>query len=131
MQPFTVHTIKALAALIVGDNSIGIRRSGSEIERFVIGCGSDFRLNSGSRFPTLYSFLWNLNNNENSRSNLIKIIEGAGDPRQFDDSRTSIAVMHHLNRFLIPDGYELIDEEGKARLNTRGSKGLFMYDFFD
>lgn len=137
MQPFSLHTIEALAKTIAGiksdsgeDQSIGKYRSGTEIERFIMGCGFDFKLNGSSRYPTLYDFLCNLNNTNDS-TKLSSIIEAAGDPRQFDAVKAS-AVLSHLNRFLIADGYELVIEEGKIRLNNkRVLKGLFLWDFFD
>ena len=138
MQPFSLHTIEELAKTIAGtksasgeDQSIGKYRSGAEIERFITGCGFAFQLNGLSRYPALYNFLCNLNNGTNASINLTCIIEAAGDPRQFDAAKAS-TVLSHLNRFLIADGYELVLEEGKARLNNKKIlKGLFMREFFD
>lgn len=133
MQSFSLLTIEALARSIAGDDqSIGVYKSGSMIERFIEGCGFDFKLNGLSRYPALLAFLRNLNNSSNRSRDLIKIIEAAGDPRQFSDSNVANGVLTHLNRFLIADGYELIIEEGKAHLNNkRLLKGLFMGDFYD
>lgn len=131
MNLFSQVTIDALTSLIIGNEELGIQRSGAGIERLITGCGIVFLLQGGSKKTTLYEFLAKLNLKEDDHAILRKITECAADPRQFSNAAQSNNGIDYLNQFLKPDGFELTFDEGKASLNYIAKKGLIAFKFFD
>jgi len=120
------QTIDALADVISGGpglsdcKPIGIYRTGPKIEKFMRACNVDFQL-AGSRVPSLVSCLIAINNGEEAGTLLPRIIEAAADPRDFaSDPERHDAVIAHLNRFLVLDGFDLQRQGSRVRLVAAG-----------
>lgn len=129
MQYFKLkpQTIDALALVISGgyglppEEIIGIYRSGTEIERFMRGCGVEFRLGQGSRLPTLTDALLTLNELHEGEK-LQTILENAASPADFVRAPDKLtAVLEYLNAFLRLDDLELQHQNGKVRLVKAGT----------
>lgn len=125
--PLSPQTIEFLAELIsggVGNSTaepIGVYRSGTNIERFMRACNIDFRLGGGSRVPTLTEELIDINNNDQMRQQLTRIIETACSPTDFvsvPEKHTN--VITKLNAYLAADGFEVIRQGAKMRLVEAG-----------
>jgi len=124
---FSPQTIEALAQVISGGagnddrKPIGIYRSGPKIEQFMRNCGVDMRIGAGSRLPVLTNWLIELNRNGDDKA-LRLAFEYAADPRDFvREPEKHVAVMRHLNTYLVPDGFELQLQGGRARLCKSGA----------
>ena len=125
--PLSPQTIEFLADLISGGGGnstvepIGIYRSGTNIEKFMRGCNIDFRLGGGSRVPTLTEELININNDDELRQKLTRIIEMACSPSDFIGFPEKHAnVINTLNAYLAADGFEVIRQVSKMRLVEAG-----------
>lgn len=125
--PLSPQAIDALADIITGGPGtagapppIGLYRTGPQIEKFMRACNVDFRI-VGSRVPALVSCLIDINNGFEPENVLPRIIESAGDPRDFARApERQAAVLDHLNRVLRYDGFELQQQGLRVRLVVAG-----------
>lgn len=125
---FSPSVIEALVQVISGGDgmasprqSIGLYRTKSDIEGFLMDSGIDPSQGAGSRLPALRECLrWAVQQPEGD--DLIRrAIENVADPRTFDAPDTADDVLKYLNQRLAPDGFEVQILGGKAVLHTRGS----------
>ena len=115
--------IEALATVISGGSandstpSIGLYRSGPQLERFMRGCGIDFSVGSNSRLPALADRLSSVAHGPDAERLLQNVIEKAADPRDFVQAPEKLtAVINYLNAHLKFDGLEVISDGSKSRL---------------
>jgi len=113
--PVSSYTIKALAEIISGGpgpnysgtGSIGIYRSGYQLEEFMRNLGFEFEV-QGSRVPSLVECLEHINKGSNAEQDIRRIILAAADPRDFlPDQSQGKEVIDYLNSFLEYDKLEL------------------------
>lgn len=129
MNTFSSFTIEALVQVISGGSgtnnpgpSIGLYRSGSEIDGFLMACGIDPARGEGSRLPALRGCLNWAARQENGCEMISRAIEKVADPRNHaHEPEKTQAVLDHLNLHLLPDGFEVALLGGKAVLRKRGS----------
>lgn len=129
MASFSTFTLEALVQVISGgsgtDNTeppIGLYRSTSDIDGFLMACGIDPARGEGSRLPKLRGCL-NWAARQESGDELIgRAIEKVADPRNYArEPEKTQAVLDHLNFHLAPDGFEVAPLGGMAILRKRGS----------
>ena len=93
--------------------SIGIYRSGTQLESFMRMCGASLTIAGTSRLPALTQAIIGLQG-RGEESVLKTIIERAADPRDFAAEPEKLAqVLEYLNDVLVLDGFEL-RQVGKA-----------------
>ena len=125
--PLSPRTIDSIADIITGGPGmggapppIGFYRSGPQIERFMRSCNLDFQV-TGSRVPSVVSYLIAVNNGVEPEKVLPRLIEAAADPRDFvSEPERHTAVLDHLNRNLQADGCELQPLGQRVRLVVSG-----------
>ena len=129
MGIFSVQTISALTEIITGGpgnsthKSIGIYRSGPDLEQFMGALNIEFRIGPmTSRVPAVRGVLAEINNQHDGLSTLTKVIEQAVSISDFLDAPDRlIAVVEHLNSRLDIDGYELTKSGKRYKLSRRGN----------
>jgi len=111
---FSIQTITALAEVVTGGSardsspSIGLYRSGPNLERFFGGLNIELRIGSASRVPSVLEVLDRENKRAGGRDTIIRVIEASIDPRDYIDGKVNReAVIDYLNKRLHFDGYEL------------------------
>jgi Abortive infection C-terminus len=132
LPTFSSLVIKALADVVTGGSftdggqPIGVYRSGSKIEQLMMDCNLNFRVGSGSRYPTLLDFLRRTANEQNGAGQIVKVIERVCDPRDYirEPAEKQQATIKHMNLALGPDGYEVVIQSGKAKLRQRNTGAL-------
>jgi hypothetical protein len=126
---FSTFTIEALVQVISGGSGmnnpeppIGLYRSASDINGFLMACGIDPAYGEGSRLPMLRDCLnWAIWQ-ENGDNLIGRAIEKVADPRNHTlEPEKTQAVLDHLNLHLTPDGFEVVVLGGRAALRKRGS----------
>ena len=108
---FSPFVIEALVQTISGgrgtgqsDPPIGLYRSGSEIEGFLLECGIEHGQGAASRVPALRTSLKQAAAQENGHLLIRRALEKVADPRGFpDDAERAQAVRDYLNRALEAD----------------------------
>ncbi len=129
MMSFSTFTIEALVQVVSGGSGmnnpeppIGLYRSASDIEGFLMSCGIDPAHGEGSRLPALRACLNWAARQENGDELIGHAIEKVADPRNHaQEPEKTQAVLDHLNKHLAPDGFEVALLGGKAVLRKRGS----------
>ncbi|WP_299653941.1 abortive infection family protein [uncultured Jannaschia sp.] len=129
MASFSTFTIEALVQTISGgpglgstEPPIGVYRSASGIEGFLMACGIDPAHGEGSRLPALRGCLNWAARQENGDELIGRAIEKVADPRNHSrEPEKTQAVLDHLNLHLAPDGFEVALLGGRAVLRKRGS----------
>lgn len=129
MTAFSTFTIEALVQVISGGSGtnnteppIGLYRSASDIDAFLMACGIDPARGEGSRLPALRACLNWAARQENGDELIGRAIEKVADPRNHArEPEKSQAVLDHLNLHLSPDGFEVALFGGRAVLRKRGS----------
>lgn len=128
MVTFSPSSINALVDVISGgggnDQSapIGVYRSGPKMERFVAHANLTLRIGGGSRLPALAQVLDEQLQTLEGHERLVRLIELVADPREYlHEPEKADAVIAHLNRFLVHDGYELVLLGGLPRLRSKGA----------
>lgn len=113
-RKFSPQYIDALAECITGGSgsssapSIGIYLTGYEIVRFFRSLGYDINSLEGSRVPFTQDFLNQINHEENSFKQIIRITERLLDPRDYINREDKLEnVVNYLNKYLQYDGFEL------------------------
>lgn len=116
---FSPIVLNGLTAVVTGgpggslEPPIGVYRSGPQIERFMLECNLDFRVN-GSRLPSLLNFLRTVSEQEGGRESLVRVIEHVCDARHYAGQLGKHeAVVAHLNLMLRPEGYEVAERSGR------------------
>jgi hypothetical protein len=111
---FSVQTITALAEVVTGGShgdpnpSIGLYRSGPQLERFFGALNMDFRTGKTSRVPAVFELLQNVNNHPEGTTTITRVIEACANPRDYLDDPTKLAaVVEYMNKRIRLDGYEL------------------------
>ena len=133
-QLFGQATIKALVDVITGGvglagslKSIGIYRTASQIEGLMMECDLDFHLGGLPRVPALTGFLRTLaadKYDSERNSKLERVLLRVAEPDDYTDQlEKQQAVIDHLNRFLAPDGREVVLHRGRPKLVARGQSG--------
>ena len=126
---FSTFTLEALVQVIsggpgLGNNEppIGLYRSASEIDGFLMACGIDTARSEGSRLPALRGCIHWAARQENGDELIGRAIEKVADPRNHarEPGKTQ-AVLDHLNLNLAADGFEVALFGGRAVLRKRGS----------
>jgi hypothetical protein len=111
---FSVQTIAALADVVTGGSGsswlpsspIGLYRTGPQLVEFFRLLG--LQLHVSSRVPSVRQLLEEVNSRPDSEQLLIRIIEQVTDPREYLEQAGRLdAVVDHLNKRLILDGFEL------------------------
>lgn len=129
MASFSTFTLEALVQAISGgpglgntEPPIGIYRTASDIDGFLMACGIDPARGEGSRLPALRGCLNWAARQENGDELIGRVIEKVADPRNHvrEPDKTQ-AVLDHLNLHLTPDGFEVVLLGGRAALRKRGS----------
>jgi hypothetical protein len=129
MPAFSTFTIEALVEVISGGTGmgpteppIGIYRSKSEIDGFLMGCGIDPSHGTGSRLPALRECLKWAARQENGDELIVRAIEKVADPRNHvREPEKTQAVIDHLNASLAPDGFEVTLLGGRTVLRRQGT----------
>lgn len=129
MTAFSTFTIEALVQVISGgpgigntEPPIGLYRSASEIDGFLMACGIDPAQGEGSRLPALRGCLNWAARQENGDELIGRTIEAVADPRNHArEPEKTQAVLDQLNLHLAPDGFEVALLGGRAVLRKRGS----------
>lgn len=122
---FSTHVIDALKSTIVG--SIGSYRTGSEIVRFMKGCGFEFSLNGYSRETAVHKYLCDLNSDYEKMK---IVIESVSDPRGYDNYETSQKVLDYLNIRLIPENHIIKLDNGRTVLSKiENDNSLIIYEY--
>jgi hypothetical protein len=129
MASFSIFTLEALVQVISGGSGmnnpeppIGLYRSASDIDGFLMACGIDPARGEGSRLPALRECLKWAAQQENGDELIGRAIEAVADPRNHaQEPEKTQAVLDHLNLHLAPDGFEVVLLGGKAVLRRRGS----------
>lgn len=129
---FSPATVKALADVITGGPGnttsppIGIYRTASAIEGFMMECDLDFRVGMKSRVAAVTDFLRDLLvNDPKSGEKLERIIARVVEPYDYarqPDRRQ--AVVDHLNRFLARDGMEIVLRNDQSQLVGAGRSSV-------
>lgn len=129
-KKFSPFVIKALVETITGGSgsdlapSIGIYRSASKIEQFLLDCGLNMRIGNASRVPATTNFLRVIAQRDDGYAYIAQMIENVADPRQYlKEPEKATAVRDYLNDALVPDGLAVVVVNGKARLTERKSSG--------
>jgi hypothetical protein len=129
------QTIEALASVISGGSandptpSVGIYRSGPQLERFMRSCNVDLRVGNSSRYPALTECLIQVARGPEAHRLLPRIIESAADPRDFvNEPEKHGAVLDYLNKFLAYDGLELQRQGHVMRLTLAGTRTQVIAD---
>lgn len=121
---FSTFTLEALVQVIsggpgLGNNEppIGLYRSASEIDGFLMACGIDTARSEGSRRPALRGCIHWAARQENGEELIGRAIEKVADPRNHarEPGKTQ-AVLDHLNMNLAADGFEVALFGGRAGL---------------
>jgi len=129
---FSLATLKALTDVVTGGagNSnvppIGIYRTAGQIEQLMMECNLDFRVGGmGSRVTRLLDFLRGLRDEDpHASTKITRAIERVAEPDDYiNDPEKQQAVIDHLNRFLVQDGFEVTLLGGKPKLMTLGRSG--------
>ncbi len=109
---FSIQTLTALTDVVTGGScgspepSIGLYRSGPELQRFFGHLGLEIDINS--RVPSVRDLLVEVNQQPSGHAKIIEVVEAAADPRDFLDETDKLAsVVEHLNKRLQYDGYQL------------------------
>ncbi len=129
-QPtFSPATLKVLTDLVTGGPGnggvppIGIYRTASQIEGFMMECDLDFQVGRlSSRVGSFLDFMRTLARDDpDARSKLTRVIErvAAFDDYAADPERQQ-TVIAHLNRFLARDGMEIVLQGDQPRLVELG-----------
>lgn len=126
---FSTFTLEALVQVISGgpglgntEPPIGLYRSASEIEGFLMACGIDPARGEGSRLPALRGCLNWAARQEIGDELIGRAIEKVADPRNHArEPEKTQAVLDHLNLNLAADGFEVALFGGRAVLRKRGS----------
>lgn len=129
MTTFSTFTIEALVQVISGGSGmnnpeppIGVYRSASDIDGFLMACGIDPAHGEGSRLPALRGCLNWASRQANGRELITRAIEKVADPRNYSlEPDKTQSVIAHLNTHLAPDGFEVALLGGKAVLRTTGT----------
>lgn len=110
------QTLEALVQVISGgasssmgerQRSIGIYRSGTQLESFMRMCGASLTIAGTSRLPALTQAIIGVQERD-EESVLKTIIERAADPRDFAAEPEKLEqVLEYLNDVLVLDGFEL------------------------
>lgn len=129
---FSPATLKTLTDVVTGGagNSgvppIGVYRTASQIEGFMMECDLDFRVGQlTSRVASLLGFLRTLASDDPDASTKLKrVIERVAEPDDYVlHPERQQAVISHLNRFLSRDGMEIVLQGGQPRLVEQGRSG--------
>lgn len=128
---FSNFVIEALVQTISGGSgmnnpepSIGLYRSGPEIDGFIMACGIDPKSSvpGESRLPKLRNSLRRASAQPNGFDLISRAIESVADPRNYaQEPEKTEAVCNHLNQNLEADGFEVVVLNGKAVLRRRGT----------
>lgn len=129
MTALSTFTIEALVRVISGGSGmnnpeppIGLYRSASDINSFLMACGIDPVQGEGSRLPALRGCLNWAARQEKGDELIGRVIEKVADPRNYaQEPEKAQAVLDNLNLHLAPDGFEVALLGGRAVLRKRGS----------
>lgn len=129
MTSFSTFTIEALVQVVSGGSGmnnpeppIGLYRSASDIDGFLMSCGIDPAHGEGSRLPALRGCLNWATRQGNGDELIGRVIEKVADPRNHaQEPEKTQAVLDYLNTHLAPDGFEVALLGGKSVLRKRGS----------
>lgn len=139
MTSFSTFTIEALVQVISGgpgmnnnEPPIGLYRSASDIDGFLMSCGIDPAHGEGSRLPALRGCLNWAARQENGDELIGRAIEKVADPRNHArEPEKTQAVLDYLNTHLAPDGHEVTLLGGKAILRKKGSGSAVVSEIAD
>jgi len=133
---FSPIAIKTLADVVSGGANndpgppIGIYRSGSEIERFMLDCNLDFHIRLGSRVAALTNYLRYVAEGDTGLDDICRVIANVIDPRYYVRSPEKLNdVVEHLNKFLLSDGWEIFVNDERPELRVRGASGSVITSF--
>ena len=125
-KPFSIQTLTALTDVVTGgpggspEPSIGLYRSGPELQRFFGNLGLEIYI--GSRVPSVRDLLAEVNKQPSGHAKIIEVVEAVADPRDFlDDPDKLGAVVEHLNKRLQYDGYQLREIGGRYNVLSVGT----------
>ena len=126
---FSSFTIEALVEVISGgpgrgntEPPIGLYRSKSEIDGFLMSCGIEPGEGSASRVPALRASLRSAADQPGGDQVIQRAIETVADPRSFSrEPEKAEAVRTYLNARLEPDGFKVVILGGKAVLRQHGA----------
>lgn len=116
----TPQLLEALVQVISGGpglgerRTIGIYRSGPEIDGFMRACGAN-AVSTGSRLPSLAGTLTLVLERDDAREVLTRVIEAAANPADFQDAEHHQRVIDYLNARLVADGMILKQLDGRMR----------------
>ena len=120
---FSIQTISALVEVVTGGpgmgqqrESIGLYRTGNELEQFLGAAGIELHLGMKSRVKAVRDKIIAENNSDNPQ-HLFNLIEQVCDPRGYiETTKDAINIVGYLNKFLQGDGYELHLSRGTYKL---------------
>ncbi len=122
---FSIQTLTALTDVVTGgpggnpEPSIGLYRSGPELQRFFGNLGLEIYI--GSRVPSVRDLLVEVNQQPSGHAKIIEVVEAVADPRDFLDEHDKLgAVVEHLNKRLQYDGYQLREIGGRYNVLSVG-----------
>ncbi|NKJ94663.1 hypothetical protein GFM14_24450 [Rhizobium leguminosarum bv. viciae] len=126
---FSPFVIEALVLVISGGSGmnnteppIGIYRSASDIDGFLMSCGINPGDEGGSRLPKLRANLAKAADGENGFDSIRRCIEKVTDPRGYVGKPDKAeAVLESMNISLKGDGYEVAVINGRANLRRIGA----------
>lgn len=127
---FSIQTISAVVEVVTGGpgmgqqrESIGLYRTGNELELFLGAAGIELHLSMKSRVKAVRDAIIRENESE-SPNNLICLLEQVCDPRAYIDTAKDTAnIADYLNKFLKADGYELRSSRGQYKLTSLTAVG--------
>lgn len=127
--PFSPFVIEALVQTISGgpglgsnEPPIGLYRTASEIDGFLMSCGLDPSPAAGSRLPRLRASLVWAADGHGGFERIQRCVEAVTDPRgYFGQPDKAQAVLECMNTSLRGDGYEVVITNGKALLRKIGT----------
>lgn len=129
---FSPATLKALTDVVTGGPGnggpppIGIYRTASQLEGFMMECDLDFRVSRlSSRVASFLGFVRTLASDDpGAGAKLKRVIERAAEPDDYAlQPERQQAVISHLNRFLARDGLEILLQGDQPRLAALGRSG--------
>jgi len=116
-------TLDFLAGIVTGDREISPYNRGRDLQElfFLHGVGDLEDLKAHSRFSYTKAILEKINGTEK----LVNIIEDILDPRRFLDTTCDpIEAIVPLNKFLVFDGYEIVEENNFFKVRSLNNQLL-------
>jgi hypothetical protein len=125
------HTISALGSIISGDGKMSRYRSGPELVTFFNQFGLKDEYLGG--FPSRWYYAEEKLREFNGTDKMDAVVLATFDPRNFIGTEHPVEkAIDHINQFLVYDGYEIVPDGRRWKLNKIGGTQIALsHPYFD